>query len=558
MAWSDRSSGGHALVQSTSGESVRRPGSHRTVILPLIAIVAAVAGFLVFDTGQSDQDLGASFDDDLCPSDGQRISGSATYLLDLRKPLADAAAPGRVLADVGRDLAEGVELKVFAISDQATTPRRLLARLCKPYSEAEIAVSAAKDHSQGQRDCQDLPAQVSKRTRDLATRFCARRDALRARIDALAAEAPGTVANAYLLEAIQDTATALADRPAPRILYVFSDMLQHAEWYSHLDLRWTEWGFAAFQSKQAEAQPLRAGPALTPASAPWRVEVFYPPRARVTEPLRPRYAHQTFWRRYFETQGAEVSFRELPRAPAYYAPQLMVTQADAIAQDIEAMLQDTERRRKAAAELELALTEFEGGDAPAQEADAPPTPAAGPAPQTEQLEPPPPLPRVVRGSDAERPGASVVEPPPATTLALADLPPLPAAPEPAGAPPSAACVIALKPEFTAALAPGGYPSEQRVSYGAGVVTVRYTVDAQGRTIDADVVARAEPAAGRQSNSAALTEDTAAEVRGWEFAFADANPTDCALTPRIATFNYVERCVGSPVPTCRTVRANVTF
>ena len=552
--------------------------------------MVAVAGFFVLNTGQSDQDAAATFDDDLCPTDSQRITGSATYLLDLRKPLADAAAPGRFLAAVGRELAEGVELKVFAITDRAAAPRRQLARLCKPYSETDIAVTTAKDQTEGPRDCHNLPAQVSNRTRDLATGFCARRDALRARIDTLAANAPGTVANAYLVEALHDTATTLANRPPPRTLYVFSDMLQHAEWYSQLDLRWTDWSFAAFTPRLAEAMPLAVGPGLSSApQAPWRAVVFYPLRQRVTAPLRRRYAHQTFWRRYFETQGAQVVFRELPRAPAYHAPELMVTPSEAIAKDIEAVLQDTERRRKAAAQLELALAELERA-APAPDDVA----ATRPPPQTaEHAEQPAPPPRVVRGGpDETRTGARVDAPPPAVPAvtrpgigadATRQVPRVPlagnagedpapapnvafAGPQPpnparragtAATPQQAACVIALKPEFAAALSPGGYPAERRVSYGAGLVTVRYTVDAEGRTVDADVVASTAAAGGRRTDSDALALDTANEVRGWEFSFADANPDDCVLTPQTATFNYVERCVGSPVPTCRTVRANVT-
>ena len=32
----------------------------------------------------------------------------------------------------------------------------------------------------------------------------------------------------------------IADRPGKR-LYVFSDMMQHADWYSHLDTDWEDW-----------------------------------------------------------------------------------------------------------------------------------------------------------------------------------------------------------------------------------------------------------------------------------------------------------------------------
>ena len=581
MAWSATSSVVVTrLVQSMSAAPVRKRGARRAIWLPAIAIALAVAAFFVFKTPAGGHEAFPALDGDLCPTEAAHVAGSATYLLDLRKPLADAGAPGRFLLEVGRDLAAGVELDVFAVTDQPAAPRRLLARLCKPYSEAEIAGSTAKDSAESQRDCNDLPAQVSKRTRDLATRFCARRDALRARIDDIAAAAPGTVANAYLVEALEHTRAAFASRPAPWKLYMFSDLLQHASWYSHLDLRWTDWSYAAFAPRREAALPAAAN---APPPAPWQVVVFYPLRQRVTEPLRPRYAHQTFWRRYFETQRAEVAFRELARAPAYYAPPLMVTPTEALAQDIEAVLQDTERRRKAAAELEFALTELDAREALA-EVDGPATAAAPasadpplPPAATQSPEPSPTTgaspqaaePEVRTPTDGGEPAQAnaplvAAPPPPVAETALATdalalterLPPIDAFKSQDAPPQRPACVIALKPEFTPALAPGGYPGDRRVSYGAGAVTVRYTVDAAGRTVDADVLANAETQAARPDDSAALARDTAAEVRRWEFSFADANPRDCVLAPRIATFNYVERCVGSPVPTCRTVRGNV--
>lgn len=580
MAWSATNSVvATRLVQSMSAVPVRKRGSRRAILLPVLAIALAVAAFFVFRTPAGGHEAFPALDGDLCPTEAAHVAGSATYLLDLRKPLADAGAPGRFLLEVGRDLAAGVELNVFAVTDQPATPRRLLARLCKPYAEAEIAVTTAKDSAESQRDCNDLPAQVSKRTRDLATRFCARRDALRARIDDLAAAAPRTVANAYLVEALEHTRAAFASRPAPWTLYVFSDLLQHAAWYSHLDLRWTDWSYDAFTPRREAALPAAAN---APA-APWHVVVFYPLRQRVTEPLRPRYAHQTFWRRYFETQRAEVAFRELARAPAYHAPPLMVTPTEALAQDIEAVLQDTERRRKAAAELEFALTELDAREAPVAadgpataaapaSADAPLPPAAGQSPEpspTTGASPQAAEPEVQTPTDGGAPAQAsaplVAEPPPPVgetvlatdALALAERSPSIEAPaSPDAVPQRPACVIALKPEFTPSLAPGGYPGDRRVSYGAGAVTVRYTVDAAGRTVDADVVANAETQAARPDDAAALARDTAAEVRRWEFSFAEANPRDCVSAPRIATFNYVERCVGSPVPTCRTVRGNV--
>ena len=547
------------LVQRVSVNATR--GLRRFVVLPLIAVALAAGGFFVFNAPAGDHDVGHALDADLCSLEERQITGSAVYLLDLRKPLGDATAPGRSLRDLARDLAAGVELQVYAVTDDAAAPRRLLDRFCKPYSEAEIVIRAAKDQGQGERDCDELPAQVSQRVRDLASGFCMRRDAAQARIDQLAAKAPRVVANAYLIEALEHTLAAFASQPRPWRLYVFSDMLQHAHWYSHLDLGWTGWSFATFSSRQAERVASLPAAVALPEAQRLRVTVFYPPRRRVTESLRPRYAHQTFWRRYFETHQAEVDFVELPRVPVMEAPRLMVTPREELTRDIAAVLEATEKRRKAAAQRELALANLDF--------DAPPVARSAPVragPASAPAEPPSsrsPATDIASGDSTPAPlRADPAEPsspavPAAPDADVAAEPPVPA-PQLADtlAPPTTACAIALKPEFEASLAPGGYPGGRRVNYGAAVVHVRYTVDEQGRAVDAAVDANAGAPNVAQGDWANLAADTAAEVRRWRFSLPESNPANCVLTPQTATFTYVERCRGSPVPACRTVRASV--
>lgn len=571
------------LAQSGSANTTRLRGLRRFVVLFLLAVALAAGGFFVFNAPAGDDDVGHALDADLCPLEKQLVTGSATYLLDLRKPLGDATAPGRSLRDLGRELAAGVELQVYAVTDDAAAPRRLLDRFCKPYSEAEIVIRAAKDQGQRERDCDELPAQVSQRVRGLATRFCARRDALQARIDQLAAKAPRVVANAYLIEALEHTLATLASRPKPRSLYVFSDMLQHADWYSHLDLGWTGWSFATFASRQAKRERASPASASQPEEQRLRVAVFYPPRQRVTESLRPRYAHQTFWRRYFKAQQADVDFVELSQAPAMEAPRLMVTPMEELSQETAAFLKDTEKQRTAAATKELTLadlnidappvatpagvaaepalgtatpddrspaTEASDESATTRSLEAIAEPAASPAPAAPPVQSAPTPPAEPPADVAEEPALPAPRvadtPAPADALGLATV-------EDA---PTAACAIALKPEFTASLAPGGYPGGRRVSYGAAVVRVRYTVDDQGRIVDAAVVANADSQEAAQDDWTTLAADTAAEVRRWRFSLPESHPDDCALTPQTATFTYVERCRGSPMPTCRTVRASV--
>lgn len=545
--------------------------------LPLVAIALVAVGLFAFNGQPDDYGVELSLDADLCPAEAQDITGSATYLLDLRKSIGDGTAPGESLNDIGRRLQAGTELRVYAIAEDAVAPRRLLDRFCKPYAEREVVVRAAKDQGKGERDCNELPAQVSQRVRDLASRFCARRDALRTRIDRLAANTPHVVENAYLVEALEDTAAEFADRPKPRKLFVFSDMLQHADWYSHLDLGWTGWSYATFASRAAERETAAPTAVALPPGERLRVTVFYPPRRRVTESLRPRYAHQTFWRRYFEAQQAEVDFVELSRAPVLEARRLMVTPKEEIAREIAAVLEDTKERREAAARSELALAELESRQPPPTPPPARPAPAAAAVGTLARPVEPPAEPAITTNNPSEEPApaqgrANIGAATPATPPADASEEPAVPAPLLAGAadalapaeaadsavaagPTLPACAISLKPEFAPSLAAGGYPGDRRVNYGAAVVRVRYTVDDQGRTVDAAVVPQVATEGGASGDLANLAEDTAAEVRQWEFALP-GNRDACALLPQVATFTYGERCRGSPVPTCRTIRTNV--
>ncbi len=543
--------------------------------LPLVAIALVAVGLFAFNGQPDDYDVEQSLDADLCPAEPQELTGSATYLLDLRKSIGDATAPGESLNDIGRRLPAGTELRVYAIADNAVAPRRLLDRFCKPYGEREVVVRAAKDQGKGERDCNELPAQVSQRVRDLAGRFCARRDALRGRIDQLAAKAPRAVDNAYLVEALEESAAEFADRPKPRSLFVFSDMLQHADWYSHLDLGWTGWSFTTFASRAAEREASAPAAVALPPDERLRVTVFYPPRRRITESLRPRYAHQTFWRRYFETQQADVDFVELSRAPVLEAQRLMVTPKEEIAREIAAVLEDTKERREAAARSELALAELESRQPPPTPPSAGPAPVAAAVRPTETPAEPATTTSTPRGEATlgQRSEDTAEATTPATPPADASDEPAVPAPLLAGAadalapaeasdsavaagPTPPACAISLKPEFAPSLAAGGYPGDRRVNYGAAVVRVRYTVDDQGRTVDAAVVPQVATEGTAPDDLANLAEDTAAEVRRWEFALP-GNRDACALLPQVATFTYGERCRGSPVPTCRTIRTNVS-
>ena len=132
--------------------------------------------------------------------------------------------------------------------------------------------------------------------------FCAEREALVGRIDALVrARRSGLVRNAYLVEALEETARDFDRLPGAKSLYVFSDMMQHARWFSHLDTGWGGWDFEAFAARRDERAVLAGA---SPAPGPdWYTRIFYLHRKDITERPDAQQAHRQFWERYFNERG---------------------------------------------------------------------------------------------------------------------------------------------------------------------------------------------------------------------------------------------------------------
>ena len=548
------------------------------VIAALLAVGGIAIAFLAMRAGGGAAPEAVALDDDLCPVAPQGIAKSAAVVLDTTKPLAGAPAPSSVLREVSLELAANTELRVYAVQAEANAPLASVGRLCKPYHGGDLSVAAAKDQRDANRDCDDLPAQLTPFLRDAAERFCVRRSALEAKVDALAGAAPRrTVTASHLLDTLGEAKRQLAARPQPRALYVYSDMLEHTRAYSHFDLPWTRW-------RGDDATPAAvSGAGLT-------ATVFYLPREGITEPLRPRRVHQDYWRTFFA--GVDVSFVDYPPAPGYGALPLMDVAATGAPVDADPALEEELERIKqlreriagetaalqaqreesiaAVAQLESAgraplagqpgdegaLPEVAAADDEATDADVQP-PASSAADATGAT---PPIAETSfapneQTNETPRPTPAaapltlpieVPQAPPGVDLAAATVEELPP------------CAVDLSPVSLAALAPEGYPGDQRVNYGEGVIVVDYLLGPGGDTIDAEVVLRPElSSVSMQEHFDALAADTVAQVRGWQFDFPAATGNCARRQRQTATFNYASRCVGAPRPSCRTVRTSVT-
>ena len=312
-------------------------------------------------------DAGPELDGDLCPVADGGIAARALYLVDLQKPLDEGrrTLPGALLRSLTLELGAHTELRVFALTQDSAAPRRLLDRLCKPYGNADLAAEGAKDQGSAIRDCDNLPAQIPQHIRDGATKFCARRGALSERLDRLAErQSIEPVGSAYLIEALEETSLEFAELPpGPRSLHIFSDMMQHARWYSHADLGWNGWSFSGFRERR-QAQDEFVGP-RPPAIADAAVTLYYTPRQGVTSLPRAKAVHKNFWRSYFrDAAGIDPRFDEQPTMAAYQSAPLMnqqaeVAEAEQTEQEREQLRQEQEEAQQQIAEIERQQAEME-------------------------------------------------------------------------------------------------------------------------------------------------------------------------------------------------------
>ena len=555
--------------------SIRRHPPLR-VLLPAVAVVITLVGAVILYSRPTAPEQRR--DAQLCPVDaGDLRGGTAVFLFDFRKPLGGDPAPGGLLRDALHGLGANTEVVAYSLAGTEPAPRVRIGRLCKPYDNAALQPEMAKDQRTPMRDCDDLPAQLTPELRESATRFCRLRDVLVRRVDALAAQAPAAgqeVADAYLVEALEDIRIDLRQRARPHALYLFSDMLQHAPWYSHLDQEWTRWDYDRF-AEALQDQNWFVDRRSEPRGL--RVEVFYLPRAGLTDQPRALSLHRDFWRQYFA--GADVTFHDREPVAAYAARRVtnVPTEAERVAREraeAERLLQQVREEQDALRREQLALEEqaeeqrrqeAEQRRAEAEQArererrraeaerqrqeaeerarlaaetggaSAPEEPPAAPAPDDgiEAPDEPPIAPALADGTEApDEPrergvDAAAADPP---DSAVAD-------PEPAGPEP---CALTLA-TGAEGLSPA-YPRGGRMNFGPAVITVRYEVDEQGATVDSRVSMVPERSRADRERYLDLFAEVAVEtVRAWTFVPADPADSTCERRQeRTTSFQFTYR------------------
>ena len=312
----------NSIVQAAGSSKGQRRVRRLAMAVP-ISLLLALGGVLATHSEPAAQ---LARDAALCPLDASMIGNRAIYLIDLRKPLdhRTRTLPGELLLQAAGELGVNDELRVYALTPFAEAPRMALGRLCKPFADADLTARTAKDRRRAEADCSDLPAQLPAALRADAKRYCGLRATLRERIEELALRpAPSVVADAHLIDAFAEIDRSLQGRQAQTTLYVFSDMMQHADWYSHLALGRgpsqeraegaLAWQFANFRQRR-ERRNASIG-LVSPPPAALKVTIFYLPLEGFTDHNESRRAHKQFWRDYFGNR--QVVFMDQNTMPSY-------------------------------------------------------------------------------------------------------------------------------------------------------------------------------------------------------------------------------------------------
>ena len=516
------------------------------------------------------------FDEDLCARTPSPQAGRTVLLLDLTKPLsANTGFTDEVLRHVTTAMDADTELKVFALAQDPFAPRIPLGRICKPYADQQLIVEMAKDRASTVPDCADLPAQLPPKVRELATRFCARRDALARRIASVASRAPeATVPAAYLIEAIEDTRLELAAVTQRRSLYLFSDMMQHAAWYSHAEQGPDHWDYGEFQ-RVRRRQPGLVG-ASPPPDSDLDVTVFYIPRQGVTEHPRVALALERFWRGYF-ADVESVTFERQPLQMGYDVQPLRGAPADDSVDNpgdapqpepepveslVDARMAETSIAQlppaaeaavvhegevgpeSGSATADTGTVERRPGFDPGADGRVAETVGEGMPQQTAEAveesrsdgadgtggDPPIAIP-IDSGTGPDRPPIAALGTPGEPDQIPAGLAP-PAGDTPLETPP---CVARLRPEFVGGdLYPRMRYSQRRANYGSAEILVAYMIDDDGETVDDEVLFRPEQSrADVASHMSLFAESAVNAVRTWQFDF-EVEQDGCEKSQRRAT------------------------
>ena len=522
------------------------------ILLPPIIVLGGLAGLLMYLSDPT-EDRSAR-DEDFCPVNETGTTGTAMVLFDLEKPLGEehATLPGDLLHAISLNLESNQEMRVYSLTGSESSPRVLLARLCKPYSSADLQVEGAKDQRATSRDCDDLPAQLPDHLRESANRFCTRRDAVKNRLNAMANQAwpeMEQVTTAYLIEAFEDIKLDLLERAEPHAIYVMSDMMQHAHWYSHLDTEWTDWNYAEFEAL-LESQLWLVNPGHR--GGDLQVDVFYLPRRGLTDQPRVQALHQEFWGEYFA--DTEITFHNQATTRAYEARPVMnvLTEAEIAAQErlaneqllrriqqeqealareqreLEAVRtrQEEERRREAAERQRLEALEEERRQ---REQERLQQEQAAAERERQDIE------RSRQTQEGMPPAESDVEEtrPNQSRLAREDV----VSDESPGGEPSTAeepPVEDTVPSFCPfTLASTGddaspvYPRGGRMDYGDAEITVEYVIDENGETVDDEVVVDMDRSrADHRRYFRLFAKESRDTVVGWTFVFPDSDGGSC--------------------------------
>lgn len=248
----------------------------------------------------------------LCPNDSQHIVDTTYILIDLSESLSrEQRNELQTSIEVASEnLQKYGRLSISHMQPDLNNPRDHLSDLCNSADLEDIknAVGRSVDPS---RDCPNIingefifHNRVGKTMRDHIRNICKNLGDLDKKIKDAISTIPQTnpeQARSYIIGSIEDVMTDADSIPSttPTRLVIFSDMLQHADWFSQYRKRHGAWTMDNINQRRKKYAPdLMKTP---PQNNFDEVLLCYQPNSHaILKSAENRNAHRTMWKDYFK------------------------------------------------------------------------------------------------------------------------------------------------------------------------------------------------------------------------------------------------------------------
>lgn len=247
----------------------------------------------------------------LCPNEQHNIIGTTYILIDFSEPLSKRQRNElrTLIVKTSASLQKHERLSISRMEPDRKNTRVSLHDFCNP-ADLENIKKAVGRSIDPKRDCPAIvkkefpfPKRVGEATSKLIHNICKNLDDLDKKVEDVIRMIPPInfeEPRSYIIGSIEDVMTDANDSPSgTRRLVVFSDMLQHADWFSQYEKRHGAWTMDNIEQRRKKYAPNHM---KTPPQNNFdEVLLCYQPNGHaILKSARNKNAHRAMWKGYFK------------------------------------------------------------------------------------------------------------------------------------------------------------------------------------------------------------------------------------------------------------------